>query len=155
MYRVLPRLRWMNPVRSLSSTAAELKTAGNWKEHEFLAVANATLEAISEAVAEAVELDTSPLPDADVELSQGVLTMALGGTHGTYVMNVQTPNRQLWLSSPISGPARYAWHGDARLWCSSRNQHGLIDLLESELEPIIESSLDFDFSVLNEILDKE
>ena len=29
------------------------------------------------------------------------------GARGTFVVNKQTPNRQLWLSSPISGPFRY------------------------------------------------
>ena len=31
---------------------------------------------------------------------QGVLTVKLGA-HGTYVYNKQTPNRQIWMSSPI------------------------------------------------------
>ena len=29
--------------------------------------------------------------------------------HGTYVLNKQPPNRQIWLSSPVSGPKRYDW----------------------------------------------
>ena len=29
--------------------------------------------------------------------------------NGTYVLNKQPPNRQIWLSSPISGPKRYDW----------------------------------------------
>ena len=39
----------------------------------------------------------------------GVLTVALG-THGTYVINKQSPNRQLWWSSPLrrAGGARVA-----------------------------------------------
>lgn len=28
---------------------------------------------------------------------------------GTYVLNKQPFNRQIWLSSPISGPKRYDW----------------------------------------------
>jgi hypothetical protein len=32
---------------------------------------------------------------------QGVLTVALGGEKGTFVVNKQTPNRQIWLSSPV------------------------------------------------------
>jgi frataxin len=28
---------------------------------------------------------------------------------GTYVLNKQPPNKQIWLSSPISGPKRYDW----------------------------------------------
>lgn len=31
---------------------------------------------------------------------QGVLTVKLG-KHGTYVINKQTPNRQMWMSSPV------------------------------------------------------
>ena len=31
----------------------------------------------------------------------GVLTLKLG-EHGTYVVNKQPPNKQIWLSSPIS-----------------------------------------------------
>lgn len=27
--------------------------------------------------------------------------------HGTYVINKQPPNKQIWLSSPLSGPKRY------------------------------------------------
>jgi len=148
----------MSSSRSLSSTAPDRLGSAlddSWKEHSFLAVANATLEAITDGVSEAVESDGSSLTEADIELSQGVLTMDLGGSHGTYVLNTQTPNRQIWLSSPSSGPARYAWHPRVKLWCSTRNQHGLIELLESELEPIIGDSLNFDFAVLEDILDKD
>ena len=45
--------------------------------------------------------------EADPTLADGVLTVKLGGKFGTYVINKQTPNRQLWLSSPVSGPARF------------------------------------------------
>ena len=41
-------------------------------------------------------------------LQQGVLTVRLGEL-GTYVINKQTPNRQIWMSSPVSGPMRYDW----------------------------------------------
>ncbi|CAI5488653.1 unnamed protein product [Closterium sp. Naga37s-1] len=39
---------------------------------------------------------------------QGVLTLRLG-QHGIFVINKQAPNRQIWLSSPQSGPARFDW----------------------------------------------
>lgn len=29
--------------------------------------------------------------------------------HGTYVLNKQPANKQIWLSSPISGPKRFDW----------------------------------------------
>lgn len=44
--------------------------------------------------------------DYDVSYSMGVLTVQVTPLVGTYVINKQTPNRQIWLSSPISGPKR-------------------------------------------------
>lgn len=38
----------------------------------------------------------------------GVLTITTQDK-GTYVINKQPPNKQIWLSSPISGPKRYDW----------------------------------------------
>lgn len=48
-----------------------------------------------ERLVEDVDMDNT-----DIELSQGVLTLKLGSL-GTYVINKQTPNKQLWLSSPV------------------------------------------------------
>ena len=36
--------------------------------------------------------------------------------HGTFVINKQTPNKQIWLSSPFSGPKRYAYDAAADQW---------------------------------------
>ncbi|KAI4120315.1 MAG: hypothetical protein LQ338_007100 [Usnochroma carphineum] len=44
--------------------------------------------------------------DVDCEYSSGVLTLTFPPA-GTYVLNKQPPNKQIWLSSPISGPKRY------------------------------------------------
>lgn len=38
----------------------------------------------------------------DVQMSMGVLKLVLGPEIGTYVVNKQPPNLQLWLSSPLS-----------------------------------------------------
>ncbi len=46
--------------------------------------------------------------DVDVEYSAGVLSLIFPPV-GTYVLNKQPPNKQIWLSSPISGPKRYDW----------------------------------------------
>lgn len=47
--------------------------------------------------------------DYDVSYSMGVLTVQVAPAVGTYVINKQTPNRQIWLSSPVSGPKRSAF----------------------------------------------
>ena len=53
---------------------------------------------------------TSLLLTSLVVEQAGVLTI----THpqGTYVLNKQPPNKQIWLSSPVSGPKRYDYVAD-------------------------------------------
>jgi frataxin len=42
----------------------------------------------------------------DAALEQGVLRLEVAGRR-QYVLNRQTPTRQIWVSSPVSGPARF------------------------------------------------
>ena len=73
---------------------------------EYAREANEALESLSDKFSEVVE-EVEEWSEADPTLADGVLTVKLGGTFGTYVINKQTPNKQLWLSSPVSGPARF------------------------------------------------
>ena len=73
---------------------------------EYAREANEALESLSDKFSEVVE-EVEEWSDADPTLADGVLTVRLGGRPGTYVINKQTPNKQLWLSSPVSGPARF------------------------------------------------
>lgn len=41
-------------------------------------------------------------------MQAGVLEVSISGK-GTFVINKQPPNKQIWLSSPISGPKRFDW----------------------------------------------
>uniref|UniRef100_A0A060T4R1 ferroxidase n=1 Tax=Blastobotrys adeninivorans TaxID=409370 RepID=A0A060T4R1_BLAAD len=75
------------------------------------------------------ELLAEDVAEIDVELAQGVLTLVLPGI-GTYVINKQPPNKQIWLSSPISGPKRYDYVDGA--WVYSRDGSTLGDLLRQE-----------------------
>ena len=77
------------------------------------------------------------------------------GGKGTYVINKQTPTRQIWLSSPIrhafasltrvyfdgplnyrSGPKRYNYATDKRQWRNNRDGHALTDILSDELSKL-------------------
>jgi len=81
-----------------------------------------------------------PLPQ------DGVLTVNLGGQHGTYVINRQTPNKQIWLSSPTSGPKRYDFVGTvaAGRWIYKHSGQSLHELLQQEIPGILKSqSVDF------------
>lgn len=65
----------------------------------------------------------------------GVLTLTFP-PHGTYVLNKQPPNKQIWLSSPVSGPKRYDYVRlpDGRLdWVYLRDGSLLTGLLSGEL----------------------
>jgi len=72
--------------------------------------------------------------------------MTLNHPAGTYVLNKQPPNKQIWLSSPISGPKRFDWVivGDSQhakegtetsggKWIYLRDGTALSDLLKKEI----------------------
>lgn len=76
-------------------------------EDDFHKIADEALERLNDFLA--------PLEDdeeVELELSMGVLKLRVPSAGGpkAWVINKQTPNRQLWWSSPISGPRRYEWH---------------------------------------------
>ena len=67
----------------------------------------------------------------DVEMQSGILTLEVKGG-GQYVINKHGPNREIWLSSPVSGAAHFkAIDGG---WRSTRQADvDLIALLSREL----------------------
>lgn len=131
------------PVRGLESALTGVLDS-SWAEHEFTRVAEQSLELIFETVcASGFDSDSAP-DDLDADLSQGVLSINLGS--GTYVLNTQTPNRQIWLSSPVSGPWRYAWHPGRGEWLSSRDGHLLSHRLSTELSDILQKPVSVNFS---------
>lgn len=63
---------------------------------------------------------------------------------GTYVINKQPPNKQIWLSSPVSGPKRFDYvvpaegledkdHYDKGEWFCVRDGILLSELLSNEM----------------------
>ncbi len=92
-------------------------------EPEFDALARTTLTGLADRLEAA-------LADADVELREGVLTVELADGR-QYVINRHAPNRQIWLSSPVSGAHHfYAAPGG---WVSTRGGVTLEALLAAEL----------------------
>lgn len=59
-----------------------------------------------ELILENFEILSERVPEVDVELAQGVLSLYLP-SNGSYVINKQPPNKQIWWSSPLSGPKRF------------------------------------------------
>lgn len=85
---------------------------------DFHGMADATLGRIQDSLD--VVLDEE---DMEVEYSSGVLTIQLP-PHGTWVLNKQSPNQQIWWSSPLSGPRRYEWNECNDRWVSTRSEDG-------------------------------
>jgi len=119
--------------------AAEQLTPTDVSTEKYHQVADMYLDALVakfEALQEARE-------DVDVEYSAGVLTLTFP-PRGTYVINKQPPNKQIWLSSPISGPKRYDYivRGDGQHekegggqgeWVYQRDGTTLDELVKKEI----------------------
>ena len=131
---VIP-LRIFNPLRTLSSSSSS-------------STANADFHAASETILQRllhrIESSEPRLPahfarSFDCEYSQGVLTVRFS-PQTCYVLNKQPPNAQIWLSSPFSGPRRFALDGEGK-WMDVRDSGW-------ELEKLIErefwSELEFE-----------
>ncbi|KAI8912816.1 hypothetical protein EDD86DRAFT_202294 [Gorgonomyces haynaldii] len=82
--------------------------------------------------------DSLDWPGYDVEFSSGVLTLKLP-PQGTFVINKQPPNRQIWLSSPLSGPRRYDFD---QVWRGTRDGEPLKELLDRELSQILKQKIE-------------
>jgi len=80
-------------------------------------------------------LDSVGQPEWEVDYHSGVLTLKLG-SNGTYVINKQPPNKQIWLSSPRSGPKRYDFHDDTTEWVYARDGKSINALLSEELSTV-------------------
>jgi frataxin len=95
---------------------------------QFESRADATLARLEEALEAAGD-------GLDVERVGGILTLELEAG-GIYQINKHSPNREIWLSSPVSGAWHFAWHeveGSDGVWRSTRGAERLEDLLGREL----------------------
>lgn len=129
----------LHPMRvqlRLFSSGGEGESGALISEKMFHSVANDTLDMLQEKIeAYGEDLDVDGF---DMDYSDGVMTVRLGDL-GTYVLNKQTPNRQIWLSSPVSGPARFDWMANDSMWVYRRSKAELVSLLEQELSELLGS----------------
>ncbi|KAJ3552432.1 hypothetical protein NM688_g4156 [Phlebia brevispora] len=106
---------------------------------KYHAYSDETMESLLDSLEDL--LDDIADPEYEVEYSSGVLTLKLGG-NGTYVINKQPPNKQIWLSSPISGPKRYDYITRDKKWVYSREKRSLGEMMNSELSKILKRDVD-------------
>lgn len=102
-------------------------------------IVDETLESLTETFE--TLLDKHKLP-SDVTYSNGVLTVELDKV-GTYVINKQTPNKQIWLSSPFSGPKRYDFLNQT--WIYKHDGISLHTLLNNEISNIFKNDQNIHF----------
>lgn len=113
------------PARRTLATASEAE-----EEREFDRRADELLEELESAL----EAAHGPLDPEEFGVAMGVLTLSLG-KRGTWVINKQRPNRQVWWSSPLSGPKRFAFERGA--WRNTRDANvTLVELLSEELSKV-------------------
>lgn len=118
---------------NFSNDKSRVPTSMNY-EH----VAEETLQSLCECFEELLE--NSDLTDWDVTYSNDVLTVSLNN-HGIYVINKQSPNKQIWLSSPFSGPKRYDFINET--WIYKHDSISLHQLLSDEISKVIGKEADF------------
>lgn len=136
---------------SNQQTCSQLRSFQNVSQYHD--VADDTLHAIQDAVEDLIEdnCDTEASDDEipETNYSSGVLTLSFP-PHGTWVINKQTPNQQLWWSSPLSGPRRYEYVEERERWVYTRvieegndtkDSAPIIDNDEDTLENILKQEL--------------
>lgn len=100
-------------------------------ETEFNKVAGQLIEHIADQVDEVLG------DKIDVDFQSGILTLNTE-RGGQYVINKHGPNREIWVSSPVSGAAHFR-HIEGR-WLNTRNTEvDLLLVLGSELGLVLSS----------------
>ncbi len=104
-------------------------------ESTFTRLADETLGRLFEQLEDAIG------DFADVELQDGILTVDFENG-GRFVINKHQPNRQVWLASPVSGAAHFAWDGGG--WFSTRGGAPLLAVLAADLTKLAEKKVSLD-----------
>jgi frataxin len=109
-------------------------------EGEYHKVADETLETIQDALDEVFESNPQP-QEIEISYASGVLTISLP-PHGTWVLNKQTPNQQIWWSSPLSGPRRYEYEDGKWTFTRTGASETLGKSLKDEILELYQLQLD-------------
>ena len=130
-----PSLRSRLYIKASNSTSSADQSQGTLNEYHELS--DRKLEELSDKLEAALEDRYDE--GADVSLNNGVLTVVVDDQN-TYVINKQTPNRQIWLSSPLSGPKRFDLIEGK--WVDKSDRVELSKLLSEELSKLTKTKQD-------------
>ena len=113
-----------------------------FSKNTFPYIANETLESLTERFDNLADEFSHLFNDEyDATYSNNVLTIKLDSKRGTFVINTQTPNSQIWLSSPKSGPYRYDFIDNK--WVYKHTGETLHELLTKEFSELYNQNIDF------------
>nr|ANM86763.1 frataxin [Stygiella incarcerata] len=101
------------------------------------------VDGVLHCIGDRLELMMEDVEGLDVNVEDGVLTIELPNRSGTYVINKQDPSRQIWFSSPQSGPQRFDYDESRKAWISDRTGDELLSLLASEVEAKVHTKVEF------------
>ncbi|KAL4803658.1 Frataxin-like domain-containing protein [Aspergillus unguis] len=118
------------------------KAATPLTDHQYYEYSEKYLHLVQAKVEELEESGS----DMESDYQTGILSIRMANA-GTYILNKQPPLKQLWLSSPVSGPRQYDWvvEGDQMhekqdsrpfangQWVCLRDESNLTELLNKEL----------------------
>ncbi|KAK3098420.1 hypothetical protein FSP39_019278 [Pinctada imbricata] len=107
--------------------------------NDYEVVADETLDSLTEFfedLPERLRCDE----EYDTSYGSGVLTVKISNKWGTYVINKQTPNKQVWLSSPKSGPKRYDFMEGT--WIYKHDGKTLHQVLTEEISEAMGTEID-------------
>ncbi|MGC0372334.1 MAG: hypothetical protein DGJ47_001046 [Rickettsiaceae bacterium] len=82
-------------------------------------------------IAEQIE-NHDPEGKLDIDVNGGILSII--SNDGTYIINKQNAAKEIWLSSPISGPFHFSYTDDK--WISRKGDN-LFEILSNELKVTI------------------
>ncbi|GAB5367751.1 hypothetical protein AAMO2058_001258000 [Amorphochlora amoebiformis] len=101
---------------------------------------NAVSEDLFDILQESLEDDE--LPFEDMEFSSGVLSLVT--EQGVWIVNKHSASRQVWLSSPKSGPSKFEYNKETQKWVSEReDKTAMHDLLVRELSELVGEEFSF------------
>lgn len=106
-------------------------------ERAFETMAAETLKRLAE------RLEAALADDLDVELRGGILTLELEDGR-QFVVNKHAPNREIWLSSPVSGAHHFA--AATAGWRSTRATETLAERLAADLATVLGRHVDVDLA---------
>lgn len=103
------------------------------RELEYDSASEQTMQSLLDAL----DIFSEDELDMDVEYNSGVLTLTTAD--GTYVINKQPPNLQIWLSSPISGPWQFSFNAALQDWVDIRGSNKTLkSIIADEIKMVVD-----------------